>query len=60
MNQFEEIVDGHVPPLDQSATPTDLAATIRQLRRLGLKVRDVAELLRVHERAVEALIAPRS
>jgi plasmid maintenance system antidote protein VapI len=33
-----------------------LAATVRELLELGLTVRDVAELLRAHERAIAALI----
>jgi plasmid maintenance system antidote protein VapI len=38
-------------------TAADLAATVRELLDLGLTIRDVAEILRVHERAIAALIA---
>jgi hypothetical protein len=36
-------------------TRAEIAATVRALLRSGLTVRDVAELLRVHPRAIEAL-----
>ena len=37
-------------------TRVQIAAAIRVLLRSGLTVRDVAELLRAHPRAIEALI----
>jgi hypothetical protein len=37
-------------------TRDQIAAAIRSLLRSGLTVRDIAELLRAHPKAVEALI----
>jgi plasmid maintenance system antidote protein VapI len=37
-------------------TRATLAAAVRELLAGGLTVRDVAELLRAHERAIHALI----
>jgi plasmid maintenance system antidote protein VapI len=35
----------------------NVVATVRELLDLGLTIRDIAELLRAHPRAIEALIA---
>jgi hypothetical protein len=40
----------------EGVTRAQLAAAIGDLLRSGLTVRDVAELLRAHPRAIEALI----
>jgi len=37
-------------------TPAQISAAVRELLELGLSVRDVAELFRVHPRAIAAII----
>jgi plasmid maintenance system antidote protein VapI len=37
-------------------TPAEISVAIRELLKLGLTVRDVAELFRVHPRAIVAII----
>jgi plasmid maintenance system antidote protein VapI len=37
-------------------TAANLAAAVRELLDLGLTIRDIAEILRVHERAIAAII----